>query len=92
MKLIIDIPEDVYNDISNLNYSAEYFPNALNWAIRNGTPYEERPKGEWKAYATSASGCGLTIGIKCPFCGYRVDRKYDFCVCGADMRGEQNDK
>ena len=38
MKLIIEIPDDVYNDISNFSFNEEYFPNTLIWAVRNGTP------------------------------------------------------
>lgn len=36
MKLIIDIPDDVYDDISHCR--EDYFPNTLIWAVRNGTP------------------------------------------------------
>jgi len=44
MKRIIDIPDDVYDDIEH--NKGEYI-NTLNWAVRNGIPYEERPQGEW---------------------------------------------
>lgn len=44
MKLIIDIDADVYDDIEH--NKGEYI-NTLNWAVRNGIPYEERPQGEW---------------------------------------------
>ena len=41
MKLIIDIPDNVYEDIEH--GKGEYI-NTLNWAVRNGTPYEETEK------------------------------------------------
>lgn len=44
MKLIIDIDDNVYDDIEH--NKGDYI-NTLNWAVRNGTPYEERPQGEW---------------------------------------------
>lgn len=47
MKLVIDIDADVYDDIEH--NKGEYI-NTLNWAVRNGIPYEERPQkpqGEW---------------------------------------------
>ena len=41
MKLIIDIPDDVYADIQH--GKGEYI-NSLNWAVRNGIPYKESPQ------------------------------------------------
>ena len=40
-----------------------------------------RPKGKWKT-----KGLGI---YHCPLCGFSVKRPYDFCVCGADMRGTE---
>ncbi len=55
MKLIIDIPEDVYiklkDDEHMIRDVVEKFGGTAstqsNLAILNGTPYEERPKGKW---------------------------------------------
>ena len=47
MKLIIDIPDDVYEDIEHDKGDyINYYINSLNWAVRNGIPYEERPQGK----------------------------------------------
>ena len=43
MKLIIDIPEDRYRQIKNMPNA---FGSDICKAIRNGTPYEERPQGD----------------------------------------------
>ena len=40
MKLIIDIPEDVYDDIKHDKGDyINYYINSLNWAVKNGTPF-----------------------------------------------------
>ena len=46
MKLIIDIPEDVYNKILEIYNSCEELHTRENLyqTIANGTPYEERPQ------------------------------------------------
>lgn len=60
MKLIIDIPNDLYEKISKSteNWAARYVEGwdiTVARIIRNGTPYEERPQGDladevWKLY------------------------------------------
>ena len=49
MKLVIDINDKVYEDSKKL---VEYGFGSLPYveAIANGTPYEERPKGNWIEY------------------------------------------
>lgn len=48
MKLIIDIPENVIEGAkSSPNYYPAYHFEKIWRAIANGTPYEERPQGEW---------------------------------------------
>ena len=53
MKLIIDIPNDLYEKISKSteNWAARYVEGwdiTVARIIRNGTPYEERPQDEWE--------------------------------------------
>lgn len=55
MKLIIDIPDDVYEDIEH--NKGEYI-NTLNWAVRNGIPYEERSQGEYK------TACNVLLSLE----------------------------
>lgn len=87
MKIVIDIPERDYD-------LACKYPDALiaTYAhyIKDGTPYEERPRGEW---IENVERRGCFVGDKtvysytCPFCKVKEFRKYPFCHCGADMRG-----
>ena len=46
MKLIIDIPDDVYNKITEIynSYEELHTRENLYQTIVNGTPYEERPQ------------------------------------------------
>lgn len=46
MKLIIDIPDEIYDDIIHGYICAEY-ADILIQLIPGSTPYEERPSGEW---------------------------------------------
>lgn len=89
MKLVIDIPEAVYKmckEWKEFNMSTR-----LENIIANGTPYEERPKGEW-IERVEHRGCYLGVktvySYTCPFCGVKEYEKHPFCHCGADMRGE----
>ena len=83
MKLIIDIDADVYDDIEH--NKGEYI-NTLNWAVRNGIPYEERPQGEWIHYL----GCGIGKAV-CSECGQVGEIKKYCGNCGAYMRGNNNE-
>lgn len=43
MKLIIDIPDDVYDDIEHGKSDyINYYINSLNWAVRNGIPVADK--------------------------------------------------
>ena len=93
MKIVIDIDNETYARIQAL-VNADYFEHDIcgysMQRIANGTPYEERPHGEWK---------GNNFGEhSCPLCGHPAlyeeepDGYYevqsDFCPnCGVDMRG-----
>lgn len=90
MKLVIDIPDKDYEFIKDVHIlfgrrngkQIEY--NMIN-SIKNGTPYEERHKGEWIMNELHNTVCSICGGI-------RRDSRFDhieFCNrCGADMRGE----
>lgn len=83
MKLIIDIPENLYkwikDEYDNPNEEVAYS------AIENGTPYEERPQGEWIFGSTLGHGW-----MKCSNCCVSQSGQtlcWSFCPnCGADMR------
>ena len=94
MKLIIDIPEEDYKFIKDLQFyhsgrrSGKTIERNVINGIRNGTPYEERPQGEWiggeigHCSICGSEGCASDIwngckdGMYCP-------------NCGADMRGDK---
>ena len=66
----------------------EEMTEALNLAIK---VLEERPQGEWiEGEYMDCYSYILPIYI-CPFCGEVECRKYNFCHCGADMRGDSSD-
>lgn len=90
MKLIIDIPEDMYKDANIL--IVKDLPE-LKKIIANGTIYEEINEGEW---------IGEHFVYKCSKCGHIADSVItvtgrniipmlsNFCPeCGADMRGDK---
>lgn len=85
MKLVIDIPEKVVTAIQN----GEDYRHDINTAIALGTPYEERPTGEWRNCdgEVYCSNCG----VECAYdeTGYILGR---FCHnCGANMRKKKYD-
>lgn len=92
MKLIIDIPNYNLKEVQNGSIASK----VLLEAIKNGIPYEERPKGEWIEVQKGI----IVTEYKCPFCGrtvkddtgYDVASDYPFCHCGANMRGRTNEK
>lgn len=79
MKLIIDISEGSYNTIKECYERGELL-TTICMQIATGTPYEERPQGEWNYI--QADMC------VCPFCGAIPHKLYkNYCAkCGADMR------
>lgn len=83
MKIVIEIPEKTNAHIrSDYGHGLKGLRTEdrkiLCDAIYHGTPYEERPHGEWKADGT-CSECGVYSSLN-------KDTAY-FCPdCGADMR------
>lgn len=83
MKLVIDIPKDVVTAIQN----GEDYRYDIHTAIAQGTPYEERPKGEWLHENDDHYDWYV-----CSHCGYGdegevTDTLSAYCpCCGAEMR------
>lgn len=94
MKLIIDIPEKTNAHIRS-DYGHGYMAlreddkGILCYSIYHGTPYEERPHGEW--IPTDEIGSV----VRCSRCSFRTcadvaEEEYNFCPnCGARMGGEE---
>lgn len=99
MKLIINIPEEAYE----LLKSKSKLDNIAESIIANGTPYEERPQGEWitnkeyidKEFNGHYEGSCFNSPYNCSCCGYSPeDNRPKFCPnCGARMvkGGGEND-
>ena len=95
MKVVIDIPDGYVGVImSNQRMEGSAMDKLIRQAIINGTPYEERPKGEW-IEKVERRGCfagdRTVYSYTCPFCKVTEFKKYPFCHCGADMRGNTNE-
>lgn len=90
MKIVIDIPNYNLNDVKNDSIACSQILKA----VKNGTPYEERPKGEWVIDEEWSVLEKYKVTIyTCPFCGKVEYEPFDYCRCGADMRkgdGEVN--
>lgn len=95
MKLIIDIDEEWYSYIIASKDHIDEDDEA--YLILNGTPYEERPRGEWLVTAEDNDGVHR---ICCPFCSYEKGSNNTdtiivtftnfpkFCEnCGAELGG-----
>ena len=82
MKIVIDIPEEDFNNIEPF-FNGETIKGGFNLfnvlrIIKNGTPL---PKGHWDSRTCKCSECGYQIA----FLEY-AERKYNFCPnCGAKM-------
>lgn len=99
MKLVIDISEGSYNTIKECYERGELL-TTICMQIATGTPYEERPQGEWvKVYSDldyeeyQCSICGRVVIIYKNVDKKELLERYPFCHCGADMRkgGAVND-
>ena len=92
MKLIIELDDDIAKGIRGENDCkveareiVRSFQATISKAIANGTPYEERPQGEWIRIDDEK--------VKCPICEV-IHLMYsypgtaaNFCPnCGAEMR------
>lgn len=97
MKLIIDIPNEIYDDIKH-GYICSEYADTLIQLIPSSKPYEEQPQGEWIT-KNAKEPCGtdeshetiyrLVPRPHCNKCNIPQIRKTYFCPnCGADMRGE----
>lgn len=97
MKLIIDIPDEDYKFIKDLQSlivggrgnCKTIQANVIN-AIRNGIPYEERSQGEWARHDEWVGGkyVGGFYHINCPVeDGYYSKWEYNYCPnCGLPMK------
>lgn len=90
MKIVIDIPEGLFEAYKGRPPRlGDEGMDMIAQAIANGTPYEDRPQGEWIVGEYMDCHSDILPKYTCPFCGKVEYGKYDFCHCGADMRGEK---
>ena len=91
MKLVIDIPEILLDRIKSAKCVPDMYGSDIVNAVvcvRDGTPYEERPHGEWKW--VDYGGFGNWHCTNCRFIpawkSYSITVPYGFCPnCGALM-------
>lgn len=90
MKLIIDIPEEVF-EIRNEIENGSPIANLVMIAFKFAKPYEERPQGEWITGGKDVTGQYFYDEFICNQCFAVETDKSNFCPkCGADMRIKEN--
>lgn len=92
MKIVIDIPDKVWNTAKEYGH-LDICGIELSERVMNGTPYEERPKGEWIYEYDDfyhCSRCGHVICTEWDQLSFEKD--FPFCHCGADMGGERKNE
>lgn len=82
-KMAIRYLSPVKSLMKKLDFDRHYI-EALDFAIKN---LKERPKGEWIVGEYMDCHSDILPKYTCPFCGKVEYGRYDFCHCGADMRG-----
>lgn len=86
MKLVIDIPKEMIEAAKTDLWCGS---PTLGYAIKRGTPYEERLHGEWRDYSDEGF-------VECPFCEHattcddNIDELHYCFFCGADMKKRKN--
>lgn len=85
MKLIIDIPDNVKRRLDEGHIqNGSIISKSLMNIIKNGTPYEGRPKGKWIDLhceteifdnwgECSICGKGIFLWKFCPYCGAEME-------------------
>lgn len=87
MKLIVDIPDKVYNEYREGVMSMENNCIIGN-AVFDGIPYEEGSQGKWIDHSEDGY-------VECPFCNCltncddNIDELHYCWNCGAEMRGAE---
>lgn len=94
MKLIIDIPDEVYK-MRMLWAKSDSLCSPDTMRIAKGVPYEERPQGKWYKNGQSFIDPNKFLSYCCSNCHSDLDEHIriapNFCPnCGADMRGNNN--
>lgn len=85
MKIVIDIPNYNLNDVKNGSIAC----GQILRAVKNGIPYEERPKGEWLYEYDDFYHCSRCGHVVCTeWDNLSLNKDFPFCHCGADMRKE----
>ena len=95
MKLIIDIPEEIYNDCK-VWVNDRGIATWQDKVIADGIPYEERPQGRWiqtevidddSEYGVNADASECSNCKHIESSHYWTTTYYNFCPnCGANMQ------
>lgn len=85
MKIVIDIPEEIYQEAKTTGYSHLYDEEVAN-AVTNGTPIQN---GIWVPHY---SGYRQYYGYDCSICKHWCEFERKFCGhCGAEMKREEEE-
>jgi len=98
MKLKIDIEQEWYERACKATMSLDgALP--IYQSIKEGTPYEERPRGEWVKEYLQIDEHHFRSYAKCKVCGCSFKpysfavKEFDFCPkCGVDMRKKEGEE
>lgn len=96
MKIVIEIPDHVYEHAKNISEDSNDEWDAMR-AIAKGFLYEERPHGEWAHWGSPFADDTIANSIVCSICKARYveieGEVFNFCPnCGADMRKSGEEK
>ena len=85
MKMVIDMPDEMYDTINRGIYSSTYDGKKIRDIVMNGTPLK---KGEW--ILQSNGKCKLEYArFKCSNCNKITFEESNYCPrCGAEMESD----
>lgn len=88
MKLVIDIPEKIYKELTETAIMVtEVYPSTIERALTEGTPYEEQKTGKWNGHRCSECKKICTDNIRGT---YEILHKPKYCPhCGVKMEADE---
>lgn len=86
MKMVIDIPDEMYDTINRGIYSSTYDGKKIRDIVLNGTPL---PKGHWTEHPHEWGDNWQYSQYECSCCHNWAYHDTDYCPnCGAEMESD----